>query len=124
MSPMKILCALLLSLSLIGCTSIGFHSVRYNDYLRQKISKISCRHILDYKEEGKVLMKFKLTNRGEIFDINVDEEYYKPSPEMHELALKILKEAAPFKPFPHNLMKYPNMEFKVLLSFEIRKSKK
>ncbi len=69
-------------------------------------------------------MKFKLTNRGEIFDINVDEEYYKPSPEMHELALKILKEAAPFKPFPHNLMKYPNMEFKVLLSFEIRKSKK
>lgn len=120
-SMMKKLYVVLLCLFLTGCASMRLHPVDYNDYVRQKITKVSYQHLNAYNEEGKVLLVFKLNNRGELLEMKVDDENSKASPEIKELALKVLKESAPFKSFPAKYRKYPELEYKVLLSFEIRK---
>lgn len=93
----------------------------YNDRIRDKIRNRAYFYIDDPKfEAGDVYMTFVVTSDGVLKDLQVINERSRANEYLRHVGLRSIKESSPFPPFPVEL-KYPELSFNVVISFEVSK---
>ena len=93
---------------------------KYKDYyetIRENIKKEAYRNYTKY-EEGDVYLSFVISSEGLLLDINFFKEKSRASEFLQNIALKSVKNAAPYPKFPAEL-NYPKLTFNVIISFEL-----
>lgn len=89
----------------------------YYEMIRDNIKKEAYRNYTKY-EEGEVYLSFVISQEGELLDINLFKEKSKASEFLQNIALRSVKNAAPYPKFPAEL-NYPKLTFNVIISFEL-----
>jgi outer membrane biosynthesis protein TonB len=91
----------------------------YNQTIRQKIMQRAYNYV-DHPDfqSGEVYLTFILARDGDLRDINIIEGKTYASEYLRGSAIRSVKEASPFPPFPQDL-NYPELTFNVIISFEI-----
>lgn len=90
----------------------------YNQSIRQKITQRAYRYVDDPEfQEGEVYLTFIVSRTGDLSDINIIEEKTRANGYLRESAMRSIKEANPFPPFPQDL-NYPELTFNVIISFQ------
>ncbi len=91
--------------------------VSYYQLVREKIRRAAYQNYTRI-ETGEVYLAFLISNTGILKDIRLIEEKSAPNYYLREIALRSIKDASPFPPFPKEL-DYPQMSFNVIISFQI-----
>lgn len=91
--------------------------INYYQVVREKI-KHSAYQSYTRSESGEVYLSFVISSGGDLKQTRIVDEKSSFSPYLREIALKSLKNAAPFPSFPKEL-DYPQLSFNVIVSFEI-----
>lgn len=91
--------------------------ISYYQIVREKIRRTAYQNYTS-AEVGEVFLSFLIFADGSLKTVNLVEERSSPSPYLREIALRSIKEAAPFPNFPKEL-DYPQLSFNVVISFEI-----
>lgn len=89
----------------------------YYETIRENIKKEAYRNYTKY-EEGEVYLSFVISSEGLLLDINLFKEKSKASEFLQNIALRSVKNAAPYPKFPAELS-YPKLTFNVIISFEL-----
>jgi TonB family protein len=97
----------------------GSHSsyLGYYQIVREKVRRCAYRNYLR-KEEGRVYLAFAIASNGTLRDVRIMPTSSSGSTYLDEVAIKSIKDACPFPPFPREL-NYPYLTFNVIISFEI-----
>jgi periplasmic protein TonB len=92
----------------------------YNQSIRQKIMQRAYRYIDNpHFQSGGVYLTFILARTGELREINIIENKTNANDYLRQVAIRSVREASPFAPFPQDL-RYPELTFNVIISFELR----
>jgi TonB family protein len=91
--------------------------VSYYQIVREKIRRAAYQNYTS-SETGEVYLSFIVSSEGYLTEMRLSEEKSSTSPYLREIALRSIKEASPFPPFPKEL-DYPKLSFNVIISFEI-----
>ncbi|MFC1594439.1 energy transducer TonB [Candidatus Omnitrophota bacterium] len=89
----------------------------YYQTIREKIRDLAYLHYVRYGE-GEVYLSFILVENGDVKQIKIFEDKSIDDFYLKDVAVKSIKEAAPFPPFPDQL-EYPELSFNVIISFEV-----
>ncbi len=90
----------------------------YYQSIRQKIRSFVVENYPRFIACGEVCLYFILSSDGRLKEINVVEERSSPNRPLREIAVKSLRDASPFSPFPKDLSQ-PQLSFNVIISFEL-----
>ncbi|MDP8265542.1 MAG: hypothetical protein P9M07_01205 [Candidatus Aceula meridiana] len=92
----------------------------YLDYYKEVRSSIRERAYVNYQQfdSGEVYLAFIVEASGELKQIRIIEERTKANQYLRRVSVQSVKEASPFPPFPEEL-KYPELSFNVVISFEV-----
>jgi len=90
--------------------------LNYYQIVRQKIKE---RAYANYStlDTGNVYLTFIIDARGILKQINMIDEKTSAAQHLKDVSLKSIKESDPFPPFPVDL-KYPELSFNIVISFE------
>lgn len=91
--------------------------INYYQMVREKIRRAAYQNY-SRMETGEVYLSFVILSDGSLKETRLLEEKSSSSPYLREVALRSIKEAAPFPNFPKEL-DYPHLSFGVVISFEI-----
>ncbi|MCM8800793.1 MAG: hypothetical protein NC912_02095 [Candidatus Omnitrophica bacterium] len=91
--------------------------ISYYQTVREKIRRAAYQNYLR-NDTGEVYLSFILSHNGELKEVRLVEGKTKASDYLKEVALRSIKEAAPFPSFPKEL-DYPQLSFNVIISFQI-----
>lgn len=95
--------------------------VGYNDRIRDKIRNRAYFYIDDPQfQAGEVYLTFIVTSDGNLKDLQIIGERSRANDYLRAVGLRSVKESSPFPPFPSDL-KYPELSFNILISFEVGK---
>lgn len=110
------------SVSMPSIPGQTFKTPEYKDYywlIREKIRRYA---YFNYKKlfEGDVTLSFTLDPRGNIMNLSVDSEKSTHQSYLQQIAVKSVKDASPFPPFPKKLNDQKELSFNVIISFELK----
>jgi len=91
--------------------------LNYYQTVRETIRRSAFRNFTKMYS-GEVYLTFTILSTGILEKINLIEDKCKADDYLKQIALKSLKESSPFPSFPEGL-KYPELSFNVIISFEI-----
>jgi TonB family protein len=91
--------------------------ISYYQIVREKIKRAAYQNY-NRGETGEVFLSFIISKDGELKDVRVLEEKSSSQAYLQQIALRSIKNASPFPPFPKEL-DYPRLSFNVIISFEI-----
>lgn len=91
--------------------------VSYYQTVREKIKRCAY-HNYTLSEAGQVYLTFVILSDGRLRDAKVIEDKSSDNAHLRNIALKSLRDASPYPPFPKDL-DYPQLTFNVIISFEI-----
>jgi TonB family protein len=91
--------------------------ISYYQIVREKIKR-SAYESYTRQETGDVYLSFVISGDGYLKEVRLAQERSSPNPYLREIALRSVKDAAPFPNFPKEL-DYPQLSFNVIISFEI-----
>lgn len=91
--------------------------ISYYHIVREKIKRAAYQNYTR-TEMGEVFLSFVISNDGNLKDFRIVEGKSLDSPYLKALALKSVKDAAPFPKFPKDL-DYSQLSFNVIVSFEV-----
>jgi len=91
--------------------------VSYYQLVREKIRRSAYQNYTR-TEIGEAYLSFIISKEGSLEDAHVLEEKSDPNPYLQAIALKSVRESAPFPAFPKDL-DYPRLSFNVVISFEV-----
>lgn len=97
----------------------------YLDYcraLRKKIYNYAYKNYR-YLKTGEVNLYFRLKNNGKLIATEVNQSRSKASNDLITAAVKAVKQAAPFSPFPNSLQDNPYLDFEIRIGFELENQK-
>lgn len=96
------------------------HTPTYTSYYQVVREKIKHAAYQRYSrtEMGEVYLSFVISSDGDLKQTRIVDEKSSFSPYLREIALKSVKNAAPFPKFPKEL-DYPQLSFNVIVSFEM-----
>lgn len=100
--------------------SVKINNPSYNNYyelIREKIRHAAYQNYTQM-ETGEIYIAFVIGVDGNLKDVRYIEDKSTPSYYLKDLAMRSIKEAAPFPAFPNNL-DYPQLSFNVIISFQI-----
>ncbi|MCM8795968.1 MAG: hypothetical protein NC928_04740 [Candidatus Omnitrophica bacterium] len=89
----------------------------YYQIVREKIKRTAYQNFTR-TDTGEIYLTFIISNDGYLKEIRLIEEKSSLNPYLREIALKSVKEAAPFPNFPKEL-DYLQLSFNVIISFQI-----
>lgn len=89
----------------------------HSELLRETIKR-ALRLIYSGSETGEIRVAFVIAKDGNLKDVHILENGSSPSPHLRELALRGIKQAAPYAPFPKEL-DYPQLSYSEEISFQI-----
>ena len=89
----------------------------HSQVVREKIKRALYENY-NRTEVGQVYLSFMLSRDGSLKEIHLVEEKSTPSAYLKEIAMRSIKDAAPFPGFPPAL-NYDQLSFNVVISFEI-----
>jgi outer membrane biosynthesis protein TonB len=91
----------------------------YNESVRQLIKQQAYRYVDNPQfSDGEVYLSFVLGNDGALHDLQVVEHRSRADDFLKTAGLRSIRDANPFPPFPSEL-KYPELTFNVVISFEV-----
>lgn len=92
----------------------------YNENIREKIRRRAFAYIdhPDFKT-GEVYLTFVVSSTGNLKQIGISEGKTFANEYLRKIGRRAIEEAAPFPPFPEDL-KFPELTFNVVISFEIK----
>ncbi|MBF0484760.1 MAG: hypothetical protein HQL25_08670 [Candidatus Omnitrophica bacterium] len=95
----------------------------YNQVIRQRIKEHAYYYVVhpDFRS-GEVYLTFVLNIKGELVAVRVIESRTKANDYLKNIAMQSVKDSAPFPAFPSDL-KYPELTFNVVISFEVQADK-
>lgn len=91
----------------------------YSNYyrlIREKIRKNAYQNYRS-KEKGEILLNFTILNNGSLTDLDLASQSA-ISKYLRSIAIKSVKESAPFPEFPDGLNKYSRLEFNISIYFK------
>ena len=91
--------------------------VSYYQFVREKIRRAAYQHYTR-TETGEVYLAFVISSEGALKDVRFLDDRSAPNSYLRDIALRSIRGAAPFPPFPKDL-DYPQLSFNVIISFEI-----
>ncbi|MBN1354317.1 MAG: energy transducer TonB [Candidatus Omnitrophica bacterium] len=91
--------------------------ISYYELLREKIKAAAPIHYTRLSEQGSVNAIFVLHRNGNIKELRIDETESAQSGYLREIAVKSIKSAAPFPPFPEALKK-DELTFSIAIIFK------
>ncbi|MBL7156850.1 MAG: TonB family protein [Candidatus Omnitrophica bacterium] len=91
--------------------------IQYYKLIREKIKKHVTRNYTIFREEGRVDMAFTLTQHGSLKNMRIDETKSSKNPQLRKTALRSVKNASPFPPFPKELQKR-ELTFSIAIIFK------
>ncbi|MFH1190872.1 MAG: energy transducer TonB [Candidatus Omnitrophota bacterium] len=91
--------------------------INYYQIVREKIRRSAYQNYM-YIETGQVYVSFIISNYGGLMDARLAEERTTANDYLKNIALKSVREAAPFPNFPKEL-DYPQLSFNIIISFEM-----
>lgn len=89
----------------------------YYEQIRDKIKSQAYKNYTKY-EEGEVYLSFVVSSAGELVDTKLFKEKSSQNDFLQDVAVKSVKQAAPFPKFPADL-NFPQLSFNVIISFEL-----
>ncbi|MBD3264764.1 MAG: TonB family protein [Candidatus Omnitrophica bacterium] len=91
----------------------------YMDYYRLIREKIRSNSYSNYdtKSEGEVLVSFLIIKDGSLKKVSIDSKSI-PSNELKQIALRSVRDSAPFPEFPQDLQNYSHLKFNVSIYFK------
>ncbi len=89
----------------------------YYDFVREKIRRAAYQNH-NRNETGEIYLAFIISSTGELRDARILEEKSSLNNYLREVALRSIKDAAPFPAFPQEL-DYPQLSFNVIISFAV-----
>ncbi len=99
-----------------------FKSPEHKDYyyiIREKIRKYVYANF-NKLEKGEVVITFSLARDGSLLELSVNDQKSSGSMYLRSIAIKSVKEAAPFPAFPKALRENTKLSFTVTFRFEYR----
>jgi hypothetical protein len=95
--------------------------IGYRDVLRKKIFYYAHKNY-HYLEQGIVRLDFRVNRNGKVMIVEVNKSTKSiASKKLINVAIKSLKQASPFEPFPATLTKSPYLDFTIEVVFAIQK---
>ncbi|MFH1692356.1 MAG: energy transducer TonB [Candidatus Omnitrophota bacterium] len=99
-----------------------FKSPDYKNYyhiVREKIRKLAYQN---YKQlqEGEVFLTFSLDPQGNLLTVEVNEAKSVKDSYLRQIAIKSVKNGAPYPEFPKKLKNQKQLSFNVIISFELK----
>ena len=91
--------------------------VSYYNLVREKIRRAAYQNY-SHAETGEVYLAFLISNPGVLNNVRLIEEKSSGDIYLREIAMRSIRDAAPFPPFPKDL-DYPQLSFNVIISFTI-----
>ncbi len=91
--------------------------ISYYQMVREQIRRSAYQNYTR-TETGEIYMTFVISQAGSLLDVKLVTERSTPSYYLRETALRSIRDAVPFPPFPKEL-NYPQLSFNVIISFEI-----
>lgn len=89
----------------------------YYDFVREKIRRAAYQNY-NRNETGEIYLAFIISSTGTLQDARIIEEKSSINNYLREVALRSIKDAAPFPSFPQEL-DYPQLSFNVIISFAV-----
>ncbi len=89
----------------------------YYDFVREKIRRAAYQNH-NRNETGEIYLAFIISSTGTLQDARIIEEKSSVNNYLREVALRSIKDAAPFPFFPQEL-DYPQLSFNVIISFAV-----
>jgi TonB family protein len=99
-----------------------FQSQEYKDYYQIVREEIRRQAYRNYKrlQIGKVLLNFTLSAAGELKEVRIDENSSTNDEYLRAIALESVKESSPFPEFPRKLRDNKQLDFNVIIFFELK----
>jgi TonB family protein len=91
--------------------------INYYQIVREKIRRCAYQNYTR-NEIGQVYLTFVILSNGSLENVKIIDEKSTDNSYLKDTALRSIKGAAPFPPFPKEL-EYPRLSFNVIISFEI-----
>jgi len=91
--------------------------VSYYQLVREKIRRAAYQNYT-HTETGEIYLAFLISDTGVLKDMRLIEEKSTPNYYLREIAMRSIRDASPFPPFPKEL-NYPQLSFNVIISFQI-----
>ena len=91
--------------------------IQYYELIRESIKKYVSKNYTRFREEGIIEVAFTLNKNGILKNLAVDTSKSIKSPRLKTIALKSMKEASPFPPFPDSLEK-KELAFAIAIIFK------
>lgn len=91
--------------------------INYYQLVRERIKRAAYQNYTG-TEVGEVTISFVISADGALKDLHLIEEKSSPSVYLGEIALRSVRDAAPFSGFPRDL-DYPQLSFNLAITFEI-----
>jgi len=92
--------------------------ISYYQVIREKIRRAAYQNY-SYTQTGEVYLSFMISREGLLKAMRIVEERSVNNAYLQEIAVRSLKDAAPFPDFPKDLRDYPQLSFNIVISFEI-----
>jgi TonB family protein len=91
--------------------------ISYYQLVREKVRRASYQNYTR-TETGEIYLSFVVSRDGSLKDVRLVAERSSQERYLEEIALRSIRDASPFPPFPKEL-DYPQLSFNVIISFEI-----
>jgi hypothetical protein len=91
--------------------------VSYYQLVREKIRRAAYQNYT-HTETGEIYLAFLISSTGILKEVRLNEDKSALNFYLREIAVRSIKDAAPFPPFPKEL-DYPHLSFNVIISFQI-----
>lgn len=88
----------------------------YYRLIRERI-KNSAYHNYNSQKKGEVLLSFLIGKDGSLKEVNLDSQSVK-NRALRKIALKSVRESAPFPEFPEELQQYTRLQFNISIYFK------
>lgn len=107
-----------ITLPLIDVDKINNPSyINYYQIVREKIKRSAYQNYTR-TEVGEVFLSFIISNDGNLEELHLNEEKSISNSYLKDIALRSIRDSAPFPKFPQEL-DYPRLSFNVVISFQI-----
>jgi TonB family protein len=91
--------------------------ISYYELIREKIRSCLKAHYNTRQNEGRVQLSFTLKADGSLVSVEADEPNSTDNETLLDIAVRSVREAAPFAPFP-KAISLPRMSFDLLVTFK------
>jgi TonB family protein len=91
--------------------------ISYYQLIREEVRRRLKANYRGYSSEGEVCLIFTLSSEGALLNCGIEHDKSSGDKVLQEIALRSLKEAAPFAPFPKGLT-IGRMSFNLVVSFK------